>query len=60
MLTAPRGLGTVCEQRSNADHAFAAINLPRSLHRNSKDERTVTTACLQPDTDNGPQRPTDL
>ena len=25
----------------------------RSLHRNSKDERTVTTACLQPDTDNG-------
>jgi len=30
------------------------------LHRNSKDERTVKTACPQPDTDNGPQRPTDL
>ena len=27
MLTAPRGLGTVCEQRSSADHAFAAIKL---------------------------------
>ena len=25
MLTAPRNLGTVCEQRSSADHAFAAI-----------------------------------
>jgi len=54
MLTAPRGLGTVCEQRSSADHAFATIKLPRSLHWNSKDERTVTTACLQLDTDNGP------
>ena len=32
----------------------------RSLHRNSNDERTVTTACLQPDTENGLLRPTDL
>jgi hypothetical protein len=32
----------------------------RSLHRNSKDERTVTTACPQPGTENGLQRPTDL
>jgi hypothetical protein len=28
MLTAPRGLGTVCEKRSSADHAFAANELP--------------------------------
>jgi len=28
MLTAPRGLGTVCEKRSSADHAFAARKLP--------------------------------
>ena len=32
----------------------------RGLHRNSKDERTVKTACLQPGTENGLQRPTDL
>ena len=32
----------------------------RSLHRSSKDERTVTTACPQPGTENGLQRPTDL
>ena len=32
----------------------------RSLHRSSKDERTVTTACLLPGTENGLQRPTDL
>jgi len=32
----------------------------RRLHRSSKDERTVTTACLQPGTENGLQRPTDL
>ena len=31
----------------------------RGLHSNRKDERTVTTACLQPDTENGLQRPTD-
>jgi hypothetical protein len=48
MLTAPRALGTVCEQRSSADHAFAVIKLPRSLHSNSKDERTVKTASLKP------------
>ncbi len=34
--------------------------LHRSLHRVSKDERTVTTACPQPGSDNGLQRPTDL
>jgi hypothetical protein len=32
----------------------------RSLHRSSKDERTVTTACPQPGTENGLQRLTDL
>jgi transposase len=32
----------------------------RSLHGISNDERTVTTACLQPGTENGLQRPTDL
>jgi hypothetical protein len=32
----------------------------RSLHRSSKDGRTVTTACPQPNPENGPQRPTDL
>jgi hypothetical protein len=32
----------------------------RGLHRNNKDERTVTTACLQPGSQNGLQRPTDL
>jgi hypothetical protein len=32
----------------------------RSLHRSIKDERTVTTACPQPGTENGLQRPTDL
>jgi hypothetical protein len=60
MLTAPRALGTVCEQRSSADHAFAVIKLPRSLHRNSKDERTVKTASLKPVSDNGLQRPLGL
>jgi hypothetical protein len=28
----------------------------RGLHRSSKDERTVTTACPQPGPENGPQR----
>ena len=32
--------------------------LHRSLHRSGKDERTVTTACLQPDVTNGLQGPT--
>jgi len=32
----------------------------RSLHRSSKDERTVTTACPQPGPENGFQRPTDF
>jgi len=34
----------------------------RGLHRNSKDERTVTTACLQPGNENGLEKsnPTDL
>ena len=32
----------------------------RRLHRSSKDERTVTTACPQPGTENGLQRPIDL
>jgi transposase len=32
----------------------------RGLHRNNKDERTVTTACPQPGSQNGLQRPTDL
>jgi transposase len=31
-----------------------------AVHRSSKDERTVTTACPQPGTENGLQRPTDL
>jgi hypothetical protein len=60
MLTAPRDLGTVCEQRSSADHAFAVIKHPRSLQWNSKDERTVTTAYLNPAPDKGLQRLTDL
>jgi hypothetical protein len=46
MLTAPRGLGTVCEQRPSADHAFAATNLPRSLHRKVRTkEQSKRRAC---------------
>jgi hypothetical protein len=32
----------------------------QSLHRNSRDDRTVTTACLKPAGRIGLQRPTDL
>ncbi len=46
--------------RVTAAHSWIRKLTHRSLHRNSKDERTVTTACLQPDTDNGLLRPTDL
>jgi hypothetical protein len=50
-------------QRERADPVTAPyqriLSIPhRTLHRNSKDERTVTMACLQPDPENGLQRPT--
>jgi CheY-like chemotaxis protein len=45
--------------RSHNDNRF--VKFPhRGLHRSSKDERTVTTACLQPDPENGLQRPSRL
>ena len=62
----------IAEQLSEKTPGLEALALPlyrtrrrlkfthRGLHRNSKDERTVTTACLQPGTENGLQRPTDL
>jgi hypothetical protein len=50
------------QQRERAGLVTAPINglklTHRSLHRNGKGERTVTTARLQPDPDNGLQRPT--
>ena len=47
--------------RSHFPAPLRRLKFPhRSLHRSSKDERTVTTACPQPGTENGLQRPTDL
>jgi hypothetical protein len=47
--------------RASTFPALRPLKFPhRSLHRSSKDERTVTTACPQPGTENGLQRPTDL
>jgi hypothetical protein len=45
--------------RSHFPAPLRQLKFPhRSLHRSSKDERTVTTACLKPAVTNGLQRPT--
>ena len=55
-----RGSARLEARPSCLGSASAATSIHQGLHRNNKDERTVITDRLQPDTDNGLQRPTDL